>query len=143
MAQASSTAQAIQAPKLNGIWLHSVEDPEATSSNYLYGNTARTETIEVQGTAQRFIGRTYPVYDTGGFEEQRVTLDIVVPSGPEEQEEVEWFRNAVRNRRTLCYRDNRSRKHYVILTSMNIQDSSIGTLVNFDAATVDYSEDIS
>lgn len=143
MAQASSVTQIVQAPKLQGVWIHSTEDPEATSSNYLYGNTARSESIQIQGSEQRYIGRTFPVYDTGGFETQKLSLDVVVPYGPTEQEEVEWFRTAVRNRRTLCYRDNRGRKHYVILIGMNIKDSSVGTEVSFEANTVDYSEDIS
>lgn len=142
MAQASSVATVVEAPTLQGIWLHAVTAPEETSSNFLYGNTARSESIAIQGTAQQFIGRAYPVYDTGGFETQALSLAVVVPSGPDEQDQVEWFRAAVRARRTLCYRDNRSRKHYVILVSMSIKDSGVGTEVSFEANTVDYSEEV-
>lgn len=143
MAQATSIPEVVTAPKLMGIWLHTVNNPEVTSTNYLYGNTARSEKIEIQGTAQRFIGRTFPVYDTGGFETQSLSLAVVVPTGPDEQEQVEWFRNIVRNRGTLCYRDNRSRLHYVILVGMNISDTMAGTELSFEATTVDYNEDIS
>lgn len=142
MAQASSIAQVITAPTLQGIWLHAADNAEETSSNFLYGNTARTETIEVQGVAQRFIGRTYPVYDTGKFESQTLKLDVVIPMGEDEQTQVEWFRTAIRNRRTICYRDNRGRKHFVVLTAMNIQDANVGTMISFDADTIDYTEEV-
>lgn len=140
MAQASSSEYTAVAPELFGVWMHSTVNPEQTASNFPYGNLGRTESIGVQGTALRFVGRTFPVYDTGGFESQSLDVDITVPAGPKEQDQVEWFRNAVRNRRTLCYRDNRGRKHYVIIIDMNIADAQIGTIVSFKTETVDYNE---
>lgn len=140
MAQATSIEYTAVAPALFGVWMHSTIDPEGTASNFPYGNTERSEFIGVQGTALRFIGRTHPVYDTGGFETQSLNIDIVVPAGPDEQDQVEWFRNAVRNRRTLCYRDNRSRKHYVIIVDMNIEDAQVGTNISFKTETVDFNE---
>lgn len=142
MAQATSIPMVINAPNLQGIWLHSTENPETTSSNYLFGNTARSETIEIQGISQRYIGRTHPVYDTGGFESQSLKLDIVIPYSETEQSEVEWFRTALRRRGSLCYRDNRGRKHFIMLAAMDIQDSPIGTVVSFTAQTVDYQEEV-
>lgn len=141
-ALASSIAYTVVAPALLGVWMHSVSDPRGTVSNFLYGNLGRSESIDVEGKALRFIGRTHPVYDTGGFESQSLSIDIVVPVGPDEQDQVEWFRNVVRNRRTICYRDNRGRKHYVIIVSMNIEDARVGTNISFSTETVDYNEAI-
>ena len=125
-----------------GVWVHDPSDPDHTASNYLYGNIGRTEGISVEATAQRFIGRAQPVFDMGGFESQTVNISIVVPSGPDEQDQVEWFRTAVRNRRTLCYRDNRGRIHYGILSAISFEDRRTGTGVSFTLQTVDYTEEI-
>lgn len=141
MAQATSNVATATAPKLMGIWLHSTEDPEGTSVNYLYGNIGRTETVGVQNTGLKFVGRTYPVYDSGGFESQTLELNVIVPSGPDEQDQVDWFRFVVRARRTLCYRDSRGRQHYVIISGLTITDERVGTSVKFTATTVDYTEE--
>ena len=142
MAQATSSVTTITAAPLMGIWLHSVSDPEGTSSNFLYGNIGRTESIGVQGTPMRFVGRTHPVYDTGGFESQSLSCDVVIPYGPDEQDQVDWFRDAVRNRSTLCYRDSRGRVHYVIIVSIEFADEKVGTRVSFTATTIDYTEEV-
>jgi hypothetical protein len=142
MAQATSTVYTTTAPTLMGVWIHDPEKPASTSSNYLYGNIGRTETISVDSAELRFIGRALPVRDMGGFESQSLDIKILVPSGPDEQDQVDWFRDAVRNRRTLCYRDNRGRISYGILGSIQFADVKTGTGVSFSFITVDHSEEI-
>jgi hypothetical protein len=142
MAQATSTTSTATAPLLTGVWVHDPSSAEATVSNFLYGNVGRTEGISVENTELRFIGRALPVYDMGGFESQELSIDITIPYGPDEQDQVEWFRNAVRNRRTLCYRDNRGRLTYGIIGSISFADKNEGTAVSFTFHTADFTEAI-
>lgn len=142
MAQASSVVSTVTAPSLMGVWVHDPSAAETTVSNFLYGNVGRSEGISIENTELRFIGRALPVYDMGGFESQSLNIDITIPSGPDEQDQVEWFRAAVRNRRTLCYRDNRGRLHYGIIGSIAFKDEREGTSVSFTFYTADFKEEI-
>lgn len=141
MAQATSLVVNTTAPELSGVWIHDPTDASATSSNYPYGNVGRTEGISVEATAHRFIGRALPVYDMGGFESQELDIEILIPYGPDEMDLVDWFRTAVRARRTLCYRDNRGRITYGILGSVGFEDRREGTSVSFTFNTVDHTEE--
>lgn len=142
MAQTSSTIYTAAAAPLMGVWLHDPTKADSTISNYLYGNIGRTETISVDSAELRFIGRAHPVRDMGGFESQTLDIKILIPSGPDEQDQVDWFRDAVRNRRTICYRDNRGRLTYGILGSIQFADVRTGTGVSFSFITVDHKEEV-
>ena len=142
MAQAVSTIATTVAPTLSGVWIHDPTVAEGTISNFLYGNVGRSEGISIENTELRFIGRALPVYDMGGFESQQLSIDIMIPSGVDEQDQVEWFRTALRNRRTLCYRDNRGRLTYGIIGSISFSDEREGTSVSFTFNTADFSEEI-
>lgn len=136
-AQNSSLTYSMTAPSLVGVWMHSPSDAGNTISNYPYG-IGRTESIGVQNNALQYIGRTYPVYDLGVFEDQSVSATVTVPYSPDYASQVDWFRSMVRNRKTICYRDSRGRKYYVIIVSVAFADTEIGTDVSFTATTIDY-----
>ena len=140
MAQATSAVYAITAPKLQGVWIHDPENAIETSSSFPYGNVGRSEGLSVQSTALQFIGRALPVYDMGGFESQELDISIDILAGPDEQGNVDWFRNAVRARKVLAYRDNRGRLTYGIITEIGFTDTRMGTTVDFVFNTTDYSE---
>lgn len=142
MAQATSSNYTTTAPILSGVWVHDPSAATATVSNFPYGNVGRTEGISVESKALRYIGRALPVYDMGGFESQTLDIKIVIPGGADEQDTAEWFRSAVRARRTLCYRDNRGRLTYGIIGSIQFSDLREGTGVSFTFETVDYREEI-
>lgn len=142
MAQATSAINTAVAPTLSGVWVHDPSSAEFTVSNFPYGNVGRSEGISVDNTELRFIGRALPVYDMGGFESQELSIEILIPYGPDEQDQVEWFRTAVRSRRTLCYRDNRGRLTYGIIGSIGFKDEREGTSVSFTFHTADFTEEI-
>lgn len=125
-----------------GVWLHDPSNSVATVNQFLYGNVGRSEGFSVESVAHRFIGRTAPVYDMGGFESQTLDIKILIPAGPDEQDQADWFRSAVRARRTLCYRDNRGRLTYGIIVEIQFKDEREGTLVSFGFETVDFSESV-
>jgi hypothetical protein len=142
MAQATSAVVTATTSLFTGVWVHDPASAEQSIHNFLYGNVGRTEGISVESASLRFIGRALPVYDMGGFESQSLSINILVPNGPDEQDQVDWFREAVRNRRTLCYRDNRGRLVYGIIGSIAFEDRRTGTGVTFTFNTADYREEI-
>lgn len=142
MAQATSANYTAAAPSLMGVWVHDPDFAISTVSNFPYGNVGRTEGLSVESKALRYIGRALPVYDMGGFESQTLDIKILIPGGTSEQDTADWFRSAVRARRTLCYRDNRGRLTYGIITSISFEDKREGTGVSFAFETVDYREEI-
>lgn len=89
MAQASSIIYTSTAPTLTGVWIHDPANAEFTISQFPYGNVGRTEGLSVSATELKFIGRALPVFDMGGFESQELSIDILIPSGPDEQDQVE------------------------------------------------------
>lgn len=140
MAQAVSQSITVTSAPLMGVWIHDPANPPETISNFPYGNIGRTEGITVQSTALNFVGRSLPVYDMGGNETHELNIDILLPTGSDEQQLVEWFRSALRQRSVLCYRDNRGRIAYGIINSLNLTDAREGTTVSFVFNTADYNE---
>lgn len=142
MAQATSSTYTTTATPLMGVWIHDPSSSEKTVRNFIYGNVGRTEGISVESAALRFVGRAQPVYDMGGFESQTLSISILIAAGADEQDQADWFREAVRNRRTLCYRDNRGRLTYGIIGSISFEDRRTGTGVSFTFNTVDFTEEV-
>lgn len=140
MAESTSTVYTTVAPKLMGVWLHDPQDPSDTITQFPYGNIGRTEGLSVASKAISYVGRALPVYDMGEFETQELGINIIIPSGSDEQDLVEWFRRAVRSRRVLCYRDNRGRLVYGIIGEISFTDVREGTSVQFTFNTSSYSE---
>lgn len=142
MAEVLSTIYTATAPKLAGVWLHDPRDPEDTITQFPYGNVGRTEGLSIESKALTYVGRALPVYDMGGFESQELGIDILIPSGDDEQALVAWFRAAVRSRAVLAYRDNRGRLAYGIINNIGFTDAREGTAVRFTFNTADYNEAI-
>jgi hypothetical protein len=115
---------------LQGVWLFDPTYPEATSVQYLYGNTGRTESLGVENAGLQFLGRTRPVVDFGEAESQTVGLSFTIPFSPTHTAEVERLRAVVRARTTLCYRDGRGRILWGVLTGASITDTKSGSQVS-------------
>lgn len=142
MAQVASQSVTVTSAPLVGVWIHDPTNPPETISNFPYGNIGRTEGLTVQSSALSFIGRSLPVYDMGGNETHSLNIDILLPSGSDEQQLVEWFRKILWNRSVICYRDNRGRIVYGIIESLNLTDAREGTTVSFVLNSADYNEAI-
>ena len=141
MATATSDVVAITAPKLQGVWLHAVVDPDDTERHYLYQAGARGETLTVQTVSLQFVGRTFAVTEFGGEESQAMGLGIKVPWGPTHDADVQWIRDALRARRVLCYRDNRGRLLFGTLDgSVKVSDALDGSDIDVTINRVDYTE---
>lgn len=137
-----STIYTTTAPSLSGVWIHAPADPEGTEAHYLFGNVGRAEKVEVDGTLLRFVGRVKPVAEFGVGEEVSLALSVVIPWTDDHDDLVEWWRTQIRARRTLLYRDNRSRLLYVSLFGGSITDAKEGSVVSATVTAVDYDEEV-
>lgn len=125
---------------LQGVWFFDPSSPRATSTQYLYGNVGRGEGLNVESAALQFIGRTSPVIDFGQSEGQTLALTFTIPYSDTHTAEVAGFRTLVRNRRTLCYRDNRGRILWGVLTGLGITDARHGTVIGTTFTTNAFTE---
>lgn len=130
MASADSDIETITASVLEGVWLHEDIDPEATLTQYLFGNkSSRSESLAVEGAEIVVLGREYPLADFGIGEDRAVGLQFTIPWDDGHDETVENLRNLVRHRNILCYRDNRARLVFGVLEGLTINDTMYGSEV--------------
>lgn len=140
MSEATSETYATTAPSLVGVWVFAAADPEGTVANYLHAD-ARTVSTESDLAELRFAGRALPVVEHGEQGGGRVALTLLVPWGSTHDALVQWWRDAVAARRTLCYRDGRGRLYWcAIVSALAETDRREGTGLGLALLEVDYDE---
>jgi hypothetical protein len=140
MAEAISDTVTITAPQLVGVWVFDPTEPGDTERNYLHAD-GRTEVIDVETAVLKVRGRGKPIIEYGEIESRGLKVTIFVPFGAEHDAAVEWWRAAMRNRRAICYRDNRGRLLFAGLNSSpSIADGRAGTAIGVSLIAVDYDE---
>lgn len=135
-----STVYTATAPTWLGVYLHDPASPETTELGFLYGNIGRGEALGVDVTFLKLLGRARPVAEYGEAETTELSLSTFLPFGADHDAAVQWWRDRVRARATLCYRDGRKRLEYVSLGKVGATDARAGTTVAATVTTVDYSE---
>lgn len=140
MSEALSATYTTTGPSLVGAWLFAAADPEGTLVNFLHTD-ARTVSSSVETAELRAAGRALPVVEYGEHESGRVALTLLVPFGPDHDAGVQWWRDALAARRTLCYRDGRGRLYWVaIVGGIAETDRREGTGLGVALLEVDYDE---
>lgn len=138
MAETTSLISTITAPSLTGVWVFDPMDAEGTESAWPYAE-GRTEDIDAQGVEILLAGREAPVMEFSDHTLVGLSLTVMIPFSDTHDQDVEWWRAAIRNRRTLCYRDNRGRLMYAgILGAPAIADGRAGTALSIKLRQVDY-----
>ena len=128
--------------EFNGVYLHDPSDAEGTLLHYLYGGASKAETIEVDATELRFVGRTFPVFEYGEQESEQVKLGITIPFDDGHAAAVEGLRDVARSRTTWCFRDGRGRKVFGAIKGVGIADAKHGTEADLTVSRVDYDEEL-
>lgn len=142
MTSTLSAISTVTAPSFFGVWLHEYTDPEGTEAHFLYGNIGRAEKITVDRTLVQYIGRTRPVAEHGESEDVNLSLAITIPWDEDHDAAVEWWRDRVRARVTMLYRDGRGRRYYVDPGALTITDVREGTIVSIPVDAVDFDEEV-
>lgn len=123
---------------LEGVWLHDPDDPDGTALNLRYGKAARSRSLEVAVSEQRYAGREYPVADYGPFTREQVTVRSEVPFGPDWSATLAAMERFILARQPVMLRDNRGRCiPSGLLSGYQEQDAETGTTLAFTVSRVD------
>lgn len=140
MSETISEVVEATAPALTGVWVYDPTDVDGTERNYLFAD-GRSESITPDATSIQVAGRTDPLIEYGEVTVVGLTLTIFIPFGPDHDAAVQWWRDACDNRRTINYRDNRKRLHWVALPAgVQPTDGRVGTSFAIKLQRVNYDE---
>lgn len=140
MSEALSATYSTTGPSLVGAWVFAAADPAGTLANFLHTDV-RTVATEIESADLRFAGRALPVVEYGEHGGGRIALTLLVPWGASHDDLVQYWRDAVAARRTLCYRDGRGRLYWcAIVGSLGETDRREGTGLGVALLEVDYDE---
>ncbi len=140
MSEALSEVYEVAAPSLVGAWLFAPADPAATLVNFLHTD-ARSVSSAVESSMLRLAGRSRPIIEHGEQGGAEVALTLLVPFGASHDAGVQWWRDALEARRTLCYRDGRGRLYWAgIMSGIVETDRREGTGLGVSLVEVDYDE---
>jgi hypothetical protein len=140
MAEALSDIATITAPALVGVWVFDPTDADESERNFIHAD-GRVESIDVEATPIVVRGRARPLLEFGETELMTLVVTVFIPFGPDHDVSVEWWRAAARNRRALCYRDNRGRLIFGGLSDkLGIADGRAGTALSVALLAIDYDE---
>jgi hypothetical protein len=123
---------------LSGVWLHDVADPEGTAHSFSY-NSKRDSKWQADVTLMQYAGRKRPVAEFGDMDEGRVSVQLDLSSG---SDDLEKLQELIYSKATVCYRDNRGRKVYGVITSLPTADEVYGNSVTIEVLEIDYSEEV-
>lgn len=130
----------VVAPKLIGVYLHDVQDPEITLHHYKYdGGDGRSDSLEREHAFRQFAGRTRPVIEYGVFAnyQRQVTLNLLRDDIGRKR-----LNQYVNDGSTLLYRDGRGRKFYTTLPMLSMDDVWYGNDVSLSLIEIDYREEV-
>lgn len=133
-----SAVYTVTTDTLDGFTLFDLADTDLFSETYFYISGGRSEALSVMNVSQSYLTFAYQETNFSSNSGQAVALTLVLPFGDEHDSKVRALRTALRSRRVLGYRDNRSRLHAGIITNMTINDLKYGTSVGIQFNIVNY-----
>lgn len=140
MPETASSIYTITAPALIGVWVFDPISPSTTERNYIHAE-GRTENISAKATEIELVGRLNPLVEYGEATLVGLALTILVPFGDTHDVAVQWWRQALSNRRAICYRDNRKRLMWGALNKeLPIVDGRAGTAISVSLRRIDFDE---
>lgn len=127
--------------QLMGAWLHAVDDPTGSLRGFPYAE-GRKVGRSVESESIPLIGRDFPVVEFGDAELASLSMAVRIPHGLGDDPDVEWWRDALRQRRTLCYRDNRQRLAYCVVQGFTENDTADGSVVDVTLEQVPFVREV-
>lgn len=135
---ADSAISSAAAPTLEGMWVHDPTSAAQTERNWRYTDGG-SEKVGIDEEVTHFVGRRYPVLESGTTEDQSVSVAVQVPHGPTRQSDIEWWRLRKRAGATLMFRDGRGRAFKAaIVGDLAVGANRAGSTVAVTLQRVDY-----
>lgn len=123
---------------LRGVWLHVPADPAGTEVNFIYDGRKSDEVTELEVDLIKLAGRKYPVPVFGDGESytvrQTVQLQNEIPA------QYASLYEAFMRKTVLCYRDNRGKKSFGIMSSLPKDEALVVSEASISISAVDYDE---
>jgi hypothetical protein len=136
----SYSAVSTESITLQGVWLHDVTDPAGTLHNFRYDGRGRTEYWDGQPAINQYAGRTYPVAVWDESEQHQLSLYLQLWK---RTDDYTALLDLVRRKATICYRDGKGRKAFVVMPTLTADDVlGFGANATLPATRVDYSEEV-
>jgi hypothetical protein len=102
--------------------------------------TSREVEMEIDGRLMQFAGRKDPVREFGEHEQIVISVEWVFDT----YAEVKMFKDMIRKRDVLLYRDRNGRRYWVTCDSFDVKDQDVnGFVLSADFYVTDYNEDLS
>lgn len=117
---------------LEGVWLHDPDRPQSTVKQYRFGRDVRSSSRDIGGTSLVFAGRRFPVVEYGEHQDDIISIRVDVAHGETYQAELESLQEFAELKKTLVFRDNRSRVMFGTMSGFADNDQATGSEVNFD-----------
>ncbi|WP_419962186.1 hypothetical protein [Psychrobacillus sp. BM2] len=128
------------APKLIGVYLHDVQDPEMTIHHYKFdGGDGREDNRQREHAFRQYAGRPRLAIEYGPFSEYQRNVTIKLLRDEIGRKRLNQFLN---DGATLLYRDGRGRKFYTTLPVLPMTDVWYGNEVSLSLTEIDYREEV-
>lgn len=127
------------APKLNGLWLHDVDDPELTIRQFLYiDGDSQSDSYRKEHAYRKYAGRKRPVIEYGVYEDYGVKLNIQLDDKLGRERLIHFSRTGA----VLLYRDYTGRKFYTTLPELDFEQVFYGHSIDVEFVEIDYDEGV-
>lgn len=124
------------AAQFTGLWLHFPEDPQASSSNFIYGRDLRSYNINVGGRQLVLAGRKFQVTEFGEHQADQFDVSVIIPHGPSYDAERNLLRSFATSKRTVVARDNRGTVVFGAISDLSEDHQSEGSSFSFEVNRV-------
>jgi len=130
----------VSAPKLIGVYLHDVQDPELTLHHYKFdGGDGRQDDRQREHAFRQYAGRARPSIEYGPFSNyQRSVIIKLLRDEIGRKRLIQFLDDGA----TLLYRDGRGRKFYTTLPVLPMTDVWYGNEVSLSLTEIDYREEV-
>jgi len=127
-----SVTVSADAARFTGLWLHFPEDPQGTSTNFIYGRDLRSYSIDVGGKQLVLAGRKFQVTEFGEHQTDKFEVTVIIPHGPNYDSERRALRSFVTSKRTVVARDNRGTVVFGSISNLSEEHQSEGSSFGFE-----------
>lgn len=128
------------APRLSGVYIHDVQDPEMTLAHLKYASPGRNEVVTRAHAYHNYVGRTFPSIEFGEVMNRSLQMEIHIKK--EEGGVYEMLLEFLNNPSIFYYRDHRGRSFATAITELPSKDVFYGNTLNLSLQQIDYDVEV-
>lgn len=137
MPSSVSPVYSITTDSMVGMVLLDPDNPSEGAIEITYGR-GRTEDMAMGVVTQQYATARYPEYSYSSSESTTLNLNLDIPFDADHDEKITLFESFVNRRKTIVYRDNRSRFVYGVILTYSKNYTRWGTNISATLAVTEY-----